>query len=175
MERYHAKCGDIGIKYLKRAFPSLKVPAQYRCEFCIEGKIHKFGHGPCAPGRRTEYPPGVCIHSDHSGPYAKSSGGSRYFQLFIDRGSTYLWAFRMSKKTGHCEAAPKVFLDTQALSGRRVQFFHSNGDGVFSSKETQEILMKAKFAMNFPPPMTQTLTPLSSAQDARYLRGCVRC
>lgn len=33
VDRYHAKCGDIGIKYLKRAFPSLKVPAQYRCEF----------------------------------------------------------------------------------------------------------------------------------------------
>ena len=27
VDRYHAKCGDIGIKYLKRAFPSLKVPA----------------------------------------------------------------------------------------------------------------------------------------------------
>ena len=27
--------------------------------------------------------------------------------------------------------------------------------------------------MNFPPPMTQTLTPLSSAQGARYLKGCV--
>ena len=93
VDRYHAKCGDIGIKYLKRAFPSLKVPAQYRCEFCIEGKIHEFGHGPCAPGRRTEYPPGVCIHSDHTGPYAKSSGGSRYSQLFIDCGFDYLWAF----------------------------------------------------------------------------------
>ena len=55
VDRYHAKCGDIGIKHLKRAFPSLKVPAQYTCEFCIEGKIHNCGHGPCAPGRRQEY------------------------------------------------------------------------------------------------------------------------
>ena len=43
VERLHAKCGDVGIKYLKRAFPALKIPKQYRCEFCIEGKIHKFG------------------------------------------------------------------------------------------------------------------------------------
>ena len=62
VERYHAKCGDVGIKYLKRAFPSLKIP-QYRCEFCIEGKIHKFGHPACKPGQRTEYSPGVCIPS----------------------------------------------------------------------------------------------------------------
>ena len=27
VNRYHAKCSDMGIKYLKRALPSLKVPA----------------------------------------------------------------------------------------------------------------------------------------------------
>ena len=36
VERYHAKCGDVGIKYLKRAFPSLSIPKNFRCEFCIE-------------------------------------------------------------------------------------------------------------------------------------------
>ena len=72
VERMHAKCGDVGIKFLKRIMPSLKVPDKYRCEFCIEGKIHKFGHKACPPGTRTEYAPGVCIHSDHSGPYAQS-------------------------------------------------------------------------------------------------------
>jgi hypothetical protein len=123
IERYHAKCGDVGIKYLKRAFPSLSIPKKFRCEFCIEGKIHKFGHGPCKPGRRTEYLPGVCIHTDHSGPYARSYGGSRYSQLFLDRGSGFLWAFRMNKKVGHYYAAPRVFLDSQALSGRPVKFF----------------------------------------------------
>ena len=55
VDRLHAKCGDVGIKYLKRAFPSLKIPKKYRCEFCIEGKIHKFGHAACKPGERTEY------------------------------------------------------------------------------------------------------------------------
>ena len=124
VERYHAKCGDIGVKYLKRAFPKLAIPKLFRCEFCIEGKIHKFGHGPCKPGRRTEYEPGVCIHTDHSGPYTKSYGGARYSQLFLDRGSGYLWAFRMAKKTGHYDATPKVLLDSQALSGRPVQMFH---------------------------------------------------
>ena len=94
----HAKCGDVGIKSLQRIFPSLKLPKKFRCVFCIDGKIHKFGHGPCQEGRRTNYEPGVCLHTDHSGPYARSYGGARYSQLFLDRGSKYLWAFRMNKK-----------------------------------------------------------------------------
>ena len=159
IERLHAKCGDVGIKYLKRAFPGLKTPKKYRCEFCIEGKIHKFGHGPCRAGERTEYPPGVCIHSDHSGPYAKSTGGARYSQLFMDRGSGYLWGFRMSKKTGHYLVAPKVFVDSQALSGRKVQIFHSDGDGVFSSQETKELLLNEKIRQEFSAPYDSNTNP----------------
>jgi hypothetical protein len=109
IDRYHAKFGDVGIKYIKRVMPSLKVPAQYRCEHCIEGKIHKFGHKACAPGTRTEFPPGVCIHSDFSGPYTRSIGGHRWTQLYLDRGSGYLWAARMGKKTAHYTETPKIF------------------------------------------------------------------
>jgi hypothetical protein len=69
VDRYHAKFGDIGIKYLKRCIPSLKVPTQYRCEVCLDGKMHRFNHKACAEGVRTVYEPGTCIHSDHSGPY----------------------------------------------------------------------------------------------------------
>ena len=159
VERYHAKCGDVGIKYLKRAFPSLKIPKQYRCEFCIEGKIHKFGHPACKPGQRTEYPPGVCIHSDHSGPYARSYGGARYSQLFLDRGSGYLWAFRMQKKTEHYLVAPRVFLDSQALAGRPVQFFQSDGEGVFDSKETRDILEQYKIRQEFSAPYDSNTNP----------------
>ena len=152
IDRYHAKFGDVGIKYIKRAMPSLKIPSQYRCVHCIEGKIHKFGHRACAPGTRTEYLPGTCIHSDHSGPYARSIGGARYSQLYLDRGSGYLWATRMQKKTGHYAETPKIFLDSAALSGRRVQIFHSDGDGVFSSKETAAILAEEKIRHEYSAP-----------------------
>src|SRR4051794_26265070 len=79
IDRYHAKR-----RYLKRAFPLLKIPKQYRCEYCIEGKIHKFGHGPCKPGERTEYP--------HSGPYARSVGGARYSQILWTV-AVFIWGF----------------------------------------------------------------------------------
>jgi hypothetical protein len=67
IDRFHAKFGDVGIKYLKRCMPNLKIPNKYRCDICIDGKIHKFGHKKCAEGVRREFLPGVCIHSDHSG------------------------------------------------------------------------------------------------------------
>ena len=44
LDRYHAKFGDVGIKYMKRCLPDLKIPKEYRCDHCIEGKIHKFHH-----------------------------------------------------------------------------------------------------------------------------------
>ena len=159
IDRYHAKFGDVGIKYMKRAMPSLKIPSQYRCEHCIDGKIHKFGHRACAPGTRTEYSPGVCIHSDHSGPYAKSIGGARYSQLYLDRGSGYLWAARMKKKTGHYDETPKVLLDSAALSGRRVQIFHTDGDGVFSSKETASMMAEEKIRHEYSAPYDSNTNP----------------
>jgi hypothetical protein len=114
VDRYHAKFGDIGVRYLKRCLPNLKIPTQYRCEVCIDGKIHKFGHKACAEGMRTQYLPGVCIHTDHSGPYARSLSGARYSQLYLDRGSGYLWGVRQ-KKTGHYDSTPQIFTDAWGL------------------------------------------------------------
>jgi len=70
-----------------------------------------------------QYLPGVCIHTDHSGPYAKSLSGARYSQLFIDRGSGYLWAAREKTKTEHYEVTPKIFTDAWGLSGRKSKFY----------------------------------------------------
>ena len=143
LDRWHAKMGDVGIKYMKRCLPSLKIPKQYRCDICI-GKIHKFGHKACEASVRKIYLPGVCIHSDHSGPYAKSISSARYSQFFLDRGSGYLWAFRQKKKTENYATLPQVFLDSWALSSRKVQIFQSDGEGVFTSAITREILDSEK-------------------------------
>ena len=58
----------------------------------------------------------------------------------------------MKKKTGHYEETPKIFLDSAALSGRRVQIFHSDGDGVFSSKKTTEMLAEEKIRHEYSAP-----------------------
>ena len=144
LERYHAKFGDVGLKYIHRCVPTVKVPKKYRCEFCIDGKIHKFEHRVKPFEAKAEYLPGTCIHSDHSGPYAKSLSGARYSQLYLDRGSGYLWAKRQVKKTGHYADTPRIFVDAKALSGRDVQIFQTDGDGTFAGKQTDEIMMQFK-------------------------------
>lgn len=132
----------------------------------------RFGHAACKPGQRTEYLPGVCIHSDHSGPYARSYGGARYSQLFLDRGSAYLWAFRRNKKTGHYDAAPKVFLDAQALSGRPVHFY-SDGEGVFSSEDTQNILTAKNIRHEFSAPYDSNTNRFIERARRTIFEGCV--
>jgi len=87
------------------------------------------------------------LHSDHSGPYSMSLGGHRYSQLFLDIGSGFLWAIRMAKKTGHYQATPAVISDAQAASGRKLQYFQSDGDTVFSSKETEELFRVKEFGI----------------------------
>src|SRR6185437_16620294 len=144
LERFHAKFGDVGLKDIKRCMPDVSIPKSYRCDFCIDGKIHKFEHRQKPFAARVEYAPGTCIHSDHSGPYAKSLAGVRYSQLYLDRGSGYLWAKRQVKKTDHYRDTPKVFVDAKALSGRDVQIFQTDGDGVFTGGQTQDMLQQFK-------------------------------
>ena len=55
VDLYHGKLGDVGVKAMKRAIPSLKTPDKYRCVHCIEGKIHKRAHKKCKKrGERTK-------------------------------------------------------------------------------------------------------------------------
>ena len=103
--------------------------------------------------------PPVCLDADHSGPYAASIGGAKYSELFFDRGSQYLWGYRMAKKTGHYLALPLVLADAQALSGRPVQIFHSDGDGVFTSEKTEKILLDAKIRHEFSAPYDSNTNP----------------
>jgi len=158
-ERYHAKFGDIGAKYLKRIMPTLKIPTQFRCEACIDGKMHKFNHKACAAGVRPVHAPGTCIHTDHSGPYTKSLNNARYSQLYLDRGSGYLWAVRQTKKTDHYESTPKIFVDSWGLSGNRVQVLRSDGDGVFTSVENRKMLEAAQVRQECSAPYDSDTNP----------------
>ena len=70
-----------------------------RGEACLHGETHKFGHLGVFK-EPMDHKPGECVHTDHRGPYAKSKGGNRYSQLFLDMKSKYRWTFRTPKKTG---------------------------------------------------------------------------
>jgi hypothetical protein len=159
LDRYHAKLGDIGIKAMKKAMPNLKIPKKYRCECCIDAKMHKFGHSRVPVEGRIKYAPGTCIHSDHSGPYARSIGGCRYSQLYMDMGSGFLWAVRMAKKSGHYDATPRVIADARAASGKRLQYFQSDGEGVFASGETDSLCQAEKVRHQWSAPHDSNSNP----------------
>ena len=65
----------------------------------------------------------------------------------------------MQKKTGHYNATPRVLTDCTALTGRPVQIFHTDGDGVFSSRETQDLLAKEKIRQEFSAPYDSNTNP----------------
>ena len=83
---------------------------------------------------RVVYPPGTCIHSDHSGPYARSLGGCYYSQLYQDMGSGNIWAVLMQKKTGHYDAISAVIADARAAS---FFFFYTKLNNLFRKDETK--------------------------------------
>ena len=144
---------------MKRCLPDLKIPQQYRCESCIDGKIHMFGHKACKEGERTEYPPGTYIDTDHSGPYARSLSGARYSQLYLDRGSGYLWGARQHRKVEHYISTPKIFVDSWGLSGRKVQILRTDGDTVFGSVETREMLEAHQVRHEYSAPYDSNTNP----------------
>ena len=86
----------------------------------------------------------VCGNTDHSGPYAKSISGARYSQLFLDRGSGYLWACRQKKKTECYVDTRKILFDAHSLSGRSPRIMQTDGDGVFTGGEFSKLLESEK-------------------------------
>lgn len=91
-------------------------------------KIYKFGHKACKDGQVI-----YLVSTDHNGPYAASLSGARY--------SSYLWGVRQAKKSPHYIDTSNIyknininFVDAWGLSGRRVQILHSDGEGVFISR-----------------------------------------
>src|SRR5690606_3429857 len=65
-QRWHDKLGHVGRKALKKCeIKGLKMPkVPFRCEACIQGKIHKLGRTPGGPGEIENYLPGEYIITD---------------------------------------------------------------------------------------------------------------
>jgi hypothetical protein len=86
-QRWHDKCGHMGLRKLRRVVPALvkrKLPEKLRCKSCIQGKIHRFPHKFLHNHEKPTYEPGECIVTDLMGPYTRSIRGYRYAQVFKD-------------------------------------------------------------------------------------------
>src|SRR5690606_6441503 len=85
--------------------------------------------------------------------WARTHGGARYSQVFIDVTSRYIWTVRLKKKTESDEAIRTVLRDCRARSGRPVRFLRTDGDGIFGrSKSFQELQAELGFIHERPAP-----------------------
>ena len=143
LEKWHNRCGHASVKALKKmGIPELqgkKIPDKYRCEGCIKGKIHRMAHKEMHDQPKTTYKPGQCIATDLMGPYAKSMEGSRYAQLYKCATSKFRWLCTLTSKDLTNQATALVLKDAKARSGRNVKFLKTDGDGMFRSKQFEDL------------------------------------
>ena len=143
LEKWHTRCGHASVKALKKMgikeLQGKKIPNKYRCEGCIKGKIHRIAHKEMHDQPKSNYKPGQCIATDLMGPYAKSIEGSKYAQLYKCATSKYRWLCTLSSKDLTTAATAQVIKDAKARSGRNVKFLKTDGDGMFRSKQFDEM------------------------------------
>jgi hypothetical protein len=161
VEIWHARCGHIGFKDLKRICDSVgvKISEKFKCKDCVGGKIHrqphKFLHGMSKP----EYKPGEFLFTDLMGPYAYSLGGNKYAQVFKDYGSNFRWVATLAKKTGSDWAIAEVLRDARARSGRMARFLQTDGDGIFTSASFEEMRRQFGFIHQMSAPGDHNTNP----------------
>ena len=77
----------------------------------------------------------------------------------------------MPKKTGHYEATPAVIADARAASGKRLQYFQSDGEGVFASGETAELFHQEKIRHVWSAPHDSNTNPFIERARRTVLEG----
>ena len=149
LQRWHDKCGHMGVKQLKRLgikdLQGKGLPDKLRCESCIKGKIHRLPHKEMHLCEKPIYKPGECIVTDLMGPYSRSYHNAKYAQAFRDLGSGYRWLHGLTNKTKSEEALVSTLIDAKARSGRDLSYLKSDGDGIFRSKFLEEAREKFRF------------------------------
>ncbi|TXG67351.1 hypothetical protein EZV62_008626 [Acer yangbiense] len=98
---WHAKLGHLSSLVLKKVLNGMyficNVSAIDFCESCKLGKLHQWTY-PKSTTKTTS--PLELIHTDLWGPSpVPSSGGHRYYILFIDDFSRYIWVYLMKLKS----------------------------------------------------------------------------
>ena len=154
--RWHAKCGHISMKYLKKLgiknLEGKRLPETFRCESCIRAKIHRLPHKELHQQSKPKFLPGEMIAVDLMGPYARSLGGSRYGAIFKDYGSKYRWGYTMGTKTATDKAIVETLIDAKARAGRPCRFLKTDGDGIFRSNSFEDIRQAHQFVHEWAAP-----------------------
>ena len=142
LERWHNKLGHQNMNVLRKCnIDKLKIPNKpYRCEYCINAKMHSGEHSTKSNDHKTDLHAGEYIITDLQGPYAQTKNGEKYLQIFIDVKSRKVWVAKLKNKTDSDKAIESVVRESYIRSRNKLRVLRTDGDGIFGrSKSFQEL------------------------------------
>ena len=107
------------------------------CESCAHGKQHRHPFPPSLKQARHILD---LIHSDVCGPFPVSIGGYRYFILFIDDHSQYVWVYFLKKKSEASRIFKAWKAQVELATGLKVKVYRTDGGGEYTSLEFESYL-----------------------------------
>ncbi|WVZ81780.1 hypothetical protein U9M48_029122 [Paspalum notatum var. saurae] len=134
--RWHERYGHLGFDGLKkltrsamvRGLPQLDHPDQL-CEACLAGKQRRG-----AAKERLDL-----VHGDLCGPVSPAThGGRRYFLLFVDDVSRYMWLVLLTRKDEVAGAIKKFQAGVEVETGRKLRVLRTDRGGEFTAVTFEE-------------------------------------
>ncbi|KAK3280739.1 hypothetical protein CYMTET_11435 [Cymbomonas tetramitiformis] len=95
-----------------------------------------------ATGRELAKEMGCLVWFDTCGPFRHSSGGYRWFVLFVDDSTTWIWVYFLKKKSSYLDALKLYLLEVKkyrsilGLSEQYHMVLHTDGDSTMIAGQT---------------------------------------
>ena len=137
----------------------------------VKGKIHILPHKKNKK-KHSEYKTGEVIHTDLQGPYTRTLRNERYSQVFIDIVSRKVWSVKLIHKYDSDKAIKKVLDESKIITGRKIKYLRTDGDGVFGrSKSFQELQEREQFIHERPSPYDHNQNSVIDRECRTLLEG----
>ncbi|KAI5317587.1 hypothetical protein L3X38_037294 [Prunus dulcis] len=138
---------------LKESNMVVSEDAQFNlCSSCLQGKMHRL---PFSSSHVKTEIPFSKIHSDVWGPsHFKSIHSFRYFVLFLDECTGFVWIYPLFNKSEVFSKFLKFFALVQTQFNAKIQHFQSDGGGEYISKPFTDFLANHGMLHQFTCPYT---------------------
>jgi transposase InsO family protein len=166
LQLLHERMGHVGIDRLIETLKKDMVVGadfdgkfieHFHCSACEEAKSHKLPHPRHLKPKCVRV--GDLTHGDLSGPQPIAAlGGYYYFLVLVDDCSSYSWVYLLKKKNEAMIIFRQWKASREAVLGRKILVFRTDGGGELQSNKFEEYLREEGLHH-------QTTTPRSSEQN----------
>ncbi|KAK9074377.1 hypothetical protein SSX86_006975 [Deinandra increscens subsp. villosa] len=120
---FQVLCKDLGLKFNK-------LSTSFHCSSCHMNKSHKL---PFGPNSFVANNPLELIYSDVWGPVQQSIDGFKYYVIFVDYFSKYVWLYPLKKKSDVSVIFPQFKRLVEKFFSRSIVSFFSDNGGEYLS------------------------------------------